>query len=170
MRSRNSYRPQNQNPDGLRAYQQGLAERNMKQVRVTVQAMLQRKTPSRDITVAAVAKESGVSLATIYRRQKLFTLIQHANPTIQRRQTEQVHQQAIQQLREEKEKAQADAAYHQQLARATQSGGQKSQKEIVQYKKTIVALQRQVAELKEQLAIQDGPSARPLILPLDHRE
>ena len=159
MCSRNSYRPQNQNPDGLRAYQQRLAEQNMVQVRVTVQAMLQRKTPSRDITVAAVAKESGVSVATIYRRQELFTLIRRANPTIQRRQTEQVYQQAIQQLREEKEKAQADAAYHQQLAQATQSGGQKFQKEIVQYKKTIVALQRQVAELKEQLDNRDGPLA-----------
>src|SRR5579872_6954383 len=91
MRSRNSYRPQNQRPDGLRAYQQQLAERQKVQVRVTVQAMLQRKTPSRDITVAAVAKESGVSVATIYRRQGLFTLLQRANPTIQRRQTEQVY-------------------------------------------------------------------------------
>ncbi len=152
MRSRNSYRPQNQNPDGLRAYQQEVAERQRVQVRVTVQAMLRRKTPSHHITVAAVAKESGVSVATIYRRQELFTLIQRANPTLQRRQTEQVYQQAIQQLREEKEKAQGDAAYHQQLARATQSGGQKFQKEIVQYKKTIVALQRQVADLQEQLA------------------
>lgn len=152
MRSRNSYRPQNQNPDGLRTYQQQLAERHKVQVRVTVQAMVQRKTPSHDITVAAVAKESGVSVATIYRRLELFTLVQRANPALGRRQAEQVYEKAIQQLREEKEKAQADAAYYQRLAQATQAGERKPQQEVVQYKKTIVALQRQVAELQEQLA------------------
>lgn len=98
MRSTNSYRPQNQHPEGLVASRKQVATQHYQQVRTTVQAMLWRGMKPHEITVVAVAKEAGVSVATIYRRADLFTLIQRANPAIQRRQTEQVYQKIIQQL------------------------------------------------------------------------
>jgi hypothetical protein len=86
VRSINSYRPQNQHPDGLVRYHERLAEEHREQVCVTFQAMHRRKMKPHEITVAAVVKESGVSSATIYRNDDLFALIQHANPNVQRRQ------------------------------------------------------------------------------------
>lgn len=98
MRSKNSYRPQNQHPDGLVQSRKQLAEQHYQQVCVTVQAMLRRGMKPQDITVPAVAKEARVSVATIYRRIDLFTLVQRANPAIQKRQAEQIYQKTIQQL------------------------------------------------------------------------
>jgi hypothetical protein len=66
MRSRNSYRPQNLKPDGLVQSRKQVAEQHFQQVRVTVQAMLRRGMKPQDITVPTVAKESQVSVATIY--------------------------------------------------------------------------------------------------------
>jgi hypothetical protein len=77
VRSINSYRPQNQHPDGLIRYHERLAKEHREQVRVTVQAMHRRKMKPHEITVAAVVKESGVSSATIYRNDELFALIRH---------------------------------------------------------------------------------------------
>src|SRR5947208_16448523 len=76
MRSKNSYRPQNQHPDGLVQSRKQVAEQHYQQVRVTVQAMLRRGMKPHEITVPTVAKEAGVSVATIYRRADLFTLVQ----------------------------------------------------------------------------------------------
>jgi hypothetical protein len=98
MRSKNSYRPQNQKPDGLIQSRKRLAEQHYEQVRVTVQAMVRRGMKPHAVTVPAVAKEARVSVATIYRRTDLFTLVQRANPDLQRRQKEQVYQKTIQQL------------------------------------------------------------------------
>jgi len=105
-----------------------------------------------EITVAAVVKESGVSSATIYRHDDLFALIQHANPKVQRRQAEQVYERTIRQLQEELAKAKADREYYQKEAQLAKSGGQRPQQEVIQLKKMILALQRQVACLEEQLA------------------
>jgi predicted metal-dependent hydrolase len=105
-----------------------------------------------EITVPAVAKEARVSVATIYRRADLFTIVQRANPAIQRRQAEHVYQKALQQLQEELEKARADAEYYQKEARLAKLGERCPQQEVVQLKKTILALQRQVACLEELLA------------------
>jgi hypothetical protein len=152
MRSKNSYRPQNQHPDGLVQSRKRLAEQHYEQVRVTVQAMLRRGTKSDEISIPAVAKEAGVSVATIYRRSDLFALVQRANPTIQRRQAEQVYQGTIQQLQEELRKAQADTMYYQKEAQMAKLGERRPQQEVIQFKKTILALQRQVACLEELLA------------------
>ncbi|EFH85409.1 hypothetical protein [Ktedonobacter racemifer] len=84
MRSKNSYRPQNQHPDGLVQSRKQVAEQHYQQVRVTVQAMLRRGMKPQEITVPVVAKEAGVSVATIYRRADLFTIVQRGNPAIQR--------------------------------------------------------------------------------------
>jgi hypothetical protein len=148
MRSKNSYRPQNQHPDGLVQSRKRLAERHYEQVRVTVQAMLRRGTKSDEISIPAVAKEAGVSVATIYRRSDLFALVQHANPTIQRRQAEQVYQSAIEQLQAEMDKARADATYYQKEAQMAKLGERRPGQEVIQHKKTILALQRQVASLE----------------------
>ena len=152
MRSKNSYRPQNQHPDGLVASRKQLAEQHYQQVRVTLQAMVRRGMKPQEITVPAVAKEAGVSIATIYRRADLFTLVQRTNPAIQRRQSEQVYQKTIQQLQEEVKKTQADAAYYQKEAQMAKLGERRPGQEVTQLKKTILALQRQVACLENRLA------------------
>ena len=152
MRSINSYRPQNQHPDGLIRYHERLAKEHREQVRVTVQAMQRRKMKPHEITVAAVVKESGVSSATIYRNDELFALIQHANPNVQRRQAGQVYERTIHQLQEELAKAKADREYYQKEAQLAKSGGKGPQQEVIQLKKMIIALQRQVACLEELLA------------------
>lgn len=149
MRSKSSYRPQNQHPDGLIQSRKRVASQHYEQVRVTVQAMLLRGMKPHEMTIPAVAKEAEVSVATIYRRPDLFTLVQRANPHIQRRQAEQVYQRTIQQLQEELEKAQADAAYYQKEAQLAKLGERRPQQEVMQLKKTILALQRQVACLEE---------------------
>ncbi len=152
MRSTNSYRPQNQHPDGLVRSRKQVAEQHYQQVRVTVAAMLRRGMKPQEITVPAVAKEARVSVATIYRRTDLFAIVQRANPAIQRRQAEQVYQKALQQLQEELEKARADAAYCQKEAQMAKLGERRPGHEVTQLKKTILALQRQVACLEEQLS------------------
>lgn len=152
MSSKNSYRPQNLKPDGLVQSRKQAAEQHYQQVRVTVQAMLRRGLEAHKITVPAVAKEARVSIATIYRRADLFALVQKANPTIQRRQAEQVYQKTIQQLQENLKKAQADAEYYQKEAQMAKLGERRPGQEVTQFKKTILALQRQVACLEEQLS------------------
>ncbi len=152
MRSKNSYRPQNQHPDGLIQSRKQLAEQHYQQVRVTVQAMTRRGMKPQEITVSAVAKEAGVSVATLYRRADLFTLVQRANPAIQRRQAEQIYQKAIQQLQEELKKAQANAEYYQKEAQLAKLGERRPEQEVMQLKKTILALQRQVSCLEDLLA------------------
>jgi len=152
MRSTNSYRPQNQHPDGLVRSRKQVAEQHYQQVRVTVAAMLRRGMKPQEITVPAVAKEARVSVATIYRRTDLFAIVQRANPAIQRRQAEQVYQKALQQLQEELEKARADAEYYQKEAQMAKLGERRPQQEVTQLKKTILALQRQVTCLENLLA------------------
>lgn len=152
MRSKNSYRPQNQHPDGLVQSRKQVAEQHYQQVRVTVQAMLRRGMKAHEMTVPAVAKEAGVSVATIYRRADLFTLVQRANPAVQRRQAERVYQKIIQQLQDDLKKAQADAEYYQKEAKLAKLGERRPGQEVTQLKKTILALQRQVACLEEQLS------------------
>jgi hypothetical protein len=152
MRSVNSYRPQNQHPDGLIQYHKRLAEQHREQVRVTIQAMHRRKMKPHEITVEAVVKESGVSRATLYRNNDLLALIQKANPNVQRRQSGRVYEKAIQQLQEELAKAEADREYYQKEAQFAKSGGSRPQQEVIQLKKKIVSLQRRVALLEEMLA------------------
>src|SRR5260370_32743048 len=137
MRSTNSYRPQNQHPDGLVQSRKQLAEQHYQQVRVTVQAMLRRGMKPQEITVPTVAKEARVSVATIYRRADLFTLVQRANPAIQRRQAEQVYQRTIGQLQEELRKAQEDVVYYQKEAQFAKQGEQRPSQEVIQLKKTV---------------------------------
>lgn len=151
MRSTNSYRPQNLKPDGLVQSRKQVAEQHYQQVRVTVQAMLRRGMKPHEITIPAVAKEARVSVATIYRRTDLFTIVQRANPAIQRRQAEQVYQKTIQQLQEDMKKAQANAEYYQKEAQLAKLGERLPNQEVTQLKKTILALQRQVACLEDLL-------------------
>jgi hypothetical protein len=152
VHSKNSYRPQNQRPDGLVQSRKQVAEQHYQQVRVTVQAMTKRGMKPHEITIPVVAKEASVSVATIYRRADLFRLVQRANPAIQRRQAEQVYQKTTQQLQEALEKARADAEYYQKEAQMAKLGERRPGQEVTQLKKTIIALQRQVAYLENLLA------------------
>lgn len=105
-----------------------------------------------EITIPAIAKEAMISIATMYRRADLFTLVQRANPAIQRRPTEQVYQRTIQQLQKELEEARTDAGYYQKKAQLAKLGERQPQQEVTQLKKTILALQRQACCLEELLA------------------
>src|SRR5260370_42614453 len=152
MRSTNSYRPSDQHPDRLVRSRKQVAEQHYQQVRVTVAAMLRRGMKPQEITVPAVAKEASVSVATIYRRIDLFAIVQRANPAIQRRQAEQVYQKTIQQLQTELEKARANAEHYQKEAQMAKLGERRPAHEVTQLTKTILAAQRQVAGLEEQLS------------------
>ncbi len=104
------------------------------------------------VTVPAVAKEARVSVATIHRRTDLFTLVQRVNPNIQRRQAKQVYKNTIQQLQEELKKAQVDTEYYQKEAQMAKLSERRLQQEVIQLKKTILALQRQIPCLEDLLA------------------
>jgi len=80
-----------------------------------------------EITIDAVARESGVSRATIYRCDTLYAMVQKANPKLRRREAEQ-------KIREDHERSQAQVAA------------------AVQMKKKILALQHENARLTELLA------------------
>jgi len=152
MRSKNSYRPQNQKPDGLVESRKKVASQHYQQVQVTVAAMLRRGMKPHEITIPAVAKEAGVSVATIYRRTDLFTVVQHANPAVQRRQAEQLYQKTIQQLQEDLKKTQADAEYYRKEALLAKLGERRPQQEVMQLKKAVLALQRQISSLENLLS------------------
>jgi hypothetical protein len=129
-----------------------LAQQHYEQVRVTVQAMLLRGIDPVGITVSTVSKEAGVSVATIYRREELFALVQHANPQVQRWVSEQVYQGSLRQLQEELERAKAEVVASQNEAQLAKLGARRPQQEVIQLKKTLVALQRQVVCLEALLA------------------
>ncbi len=59
---------------------------------------------------------------------------------------------SIQQLQEDLRKAQADAEYYQKEAQLAKLGERRPKPEVMQLKKPILALQRQVAGLEEQLS------------------
>lgn len=113
--------------------------------------MLRGVDPS-DITVCAVAKESGVSVATIYRREELFALVHQVNPLVQRRVAEQVYQSSLRQLHEELERARAEVLVSQKEAHSARLETRRPQQEVMQLKKTLLAFQRQVVCLEALLA------------------
>ncbi|MBO0790941.1 MAG: hypothetical protein J2P36_08335 [Ktedonobacteraceae bacterium] len=74
-----------------------------------------------------------------------------ANPALQRRQVEQAYQRTIQQLQGDLEKVRTDAEHYQKEAQMAKLGACRPGQEVTQLKKAILALQRQVACLEEQL-------------------
>jgi AcrR family transcriptional regulator len=151
MRSIKSFRPQNQNPEGLIRYSQELAQRNRVAVQAAVQAMQRRRMAPHEITIDAVARESGVSRATIYRCDTLYAMVQKANQKLRRREAEQ-------KIREDHERSQAQVAaavqekeHYKKEASFAQLGSQGLQQQIMQMKKKILALQHENARLTELL-------------------
>lgn len=151
MRSFKSNRPQNQHPDALIQSRKDAARRNYDAVRVTVQAMRRRGIASHELTVQAVAQESGVSVATIYRRDDLFILIRNANPDLQRRQSEQIYQNDIVRLQAELVDTQRNQAYYKSEAQLAKIGSQGLKQEITQLRKKNLDLQREIARMKEHM-------------------
>ena|SRR5438552_2896702 len=152
MRSIKSFRPQNQNPEGLIRYSKELAQRNRMAVQSTVQAMQRRRMSPQEITIDAVARESGVSRATIYRCGTLYAMVQKANPKLRRREAEQ-------KIREDHARSQAEAAaaaqekeHYKKEASLAQLSSQSLQQQIMQMKKKILALQHENVRLREFLA------------------
>lgn len=139
-------------PESLIRSRKRLALQHSEQVRVTVQAMVLRGVAPSDITVCAVAKESGVSVATLYRREELFVLVHQVNPLVQRRVAEQVYQSSLRQLHEELERARAEVLVSQKEAHCAMLETRRPQQEVIQLKKALLALQRQVACLEVLLA------------------
>jgi len=152
MHSRNALQRHRPYPERLIDSRKQVASRHYEQVRVTVQAMLRRGMDRSDMTVLAVSRESGVSVATIYRRKDLFALIQQANPAVQRRVAEEEYQRSVRQLQEELERAKAEVVALRQEAQLAKLGVYQPQQEVIQLKKTLLALQRQVACLEALLA------------------
>ncbi len=114
MSSPKHNRPQNPSPDRLIKSRKAVAQRNYEAVRVTIQALCHRKIEPETVTVPMVAHESGVSVATIYRRNDLFSLVQQLNPHVQRRPVESVYEKEAARLQQELTEARKEAHYYQQ--------------------------------------------------------
>lgn len=152
MRSPKSNRPQNQSPDQLIRSRKDVAQRNYEAVRVTIQAMRQRKVAPETVTIPMVAHESGVSVATIYRRNDLFCLVQQLNPHLQRRPVESVYEKEATRLQQELTEVRKEAHYYQQEAGLAKLGDRRLQQENVQLRKQMLDLQGRVARLEACLA------------------
>ena len=148
-----SKRPQNQHPDSLIRSRKDAARRNYEAVRVTVQAMRRRGLSADQVTVLAVARESGVSVATIYRRNDLFSLVERVNPDLRRRQTEQVYRDEIARLRAELAAAKKDNDYFQNEAMLAKLGSRRLEHENTQLRKKLLEFQRETESMKERIAI-----------------
>jgi hypothetical protein len=121
-------------------------------VQTAVQAMQRRRMSSHEITIDAVARESGVSRATIYRCDTLYAMVRKANPKLRRREAEQ-------KIREDHARSQAKAAaaeqekeHYKKEASLAQLGSHSLQQQMMQMKKKILALQHENARLNELLA------------------
>ena len=145
-------RPQNQSPDHLIESRKAVAQRNYEAVRVTIQALRHRKVAPETVTIQMVAHESGVSMATIYRRNDLFSLVQHLNPHLQRRPVESVYEKEAARLQQELAEVRKEAHYYQQESGLAKLGDRRLQQENVQLRKQVLDLQRQVTRLEECLA------------------
>jgi len=133
--------------EGMIQARKAVAEENREKVRVALQGMRHRNTPPEHITIKAVAEESGVSEATIYRRADLFGLVKRSNPRLQRREAEQRYHDEIARLRQEVETQRHDVDYHKQAASLTRIGGQGLVEENRLLRKQKADLQREIARL-----------------------
>jgi hypothetical protein len=147
-----SNRPQNQSPDRLIESRKAMAQRNYEAVRVTIQALRHRKVAPETVTIHMVAHESGVSVATIYRRNDLFGLVQHLNPHLQRRPVESVYEKEAARLQQELVEVRKESHYYQQESGLAKLGDRRLQQENVQLRKQVLDLQRRTKALEEQLA------------------
>lgn len=152
MSSPKSNRRQNQSPDHLIQSRKAVALRNYEAVRVTMQALRHRKVIPETVTVQMVAHESGVSMATIYRRNDLFSLVQHLNPHLQRRPIESLYEKEAARLQQELAEVRKEAHYYQQESGLAKLGDRRLQQENVQLRKQVLDLQRRVKDLEAQQA------------------
>ncbi len=152
MRSIKSFRPQNQNPEGLIRFSKELARGNEEAVRATVQAMQRRHVASHMITIQAVARESGVSRATIYRCDKLFAIVRKANPKLRHRAAEQGMRDDLARAKAEAAAAVKEKELHKKEVGLALLGTKGLQQQIIWQKKKILELQSENAYLKELLA------------------
>jgi hypothetical protein len=90
--------------------------------------------------VPAVAQESGVSSATIYRRDDLFRFMQQANPAIQRRQTEQMYHQTITRLEGDLTQAHEELEAYRHQAQVVRMSERRPQREMTQLLKENLVL------------------------------
>ena len=144
-------RPQNQSPDHLIESRKAVAQRNYEAVRVTIQALRHRKVAPETVTIQMVAHESGISMATLYRRNDLFSLVQHLNPHLQRRPIESLYEKEAARLQQELTEVRKEAHYYQQESGLAKLGDRRLQQENVQLRKQVLDLQRQVTRLEERL-------------------
>ncbi len=151
MRSIKSFRPQNQNPEGLIRYSRELAQRNKMAVQSAIQAMQRRRMSPQEINIDAVARESGVSRATIYRCDTLYAMMQKANPKLRRREAEQKNREDHARSQAKVAAAEQEKEHYKKEASLAQLGSQSLQQQIMQMKKKILALQHENARLKELL-------------------
>jgi len=152
MKSTKRNRPQNLHPDALLQSRKVVAQGNEEVVRATVQAMQRRKTNPTQITVQAVAKESGVSAATIYRRSDLFDLIRKVNPELKRRLAEQMHRNDLVQLEGKLADVEKERAYSKNEVELAKIASRRFQVENTQLRKKLFTLEREMDRLKDQLA------------------
>ena len=146
----NSYRPQNRHPEGLLRSRQEIARANTERVQHAIRLLGERNIPSEKVTVPLVAQESGVSAATIYRRDDLFALVQRVNPEVQRRKREQTYHAIIERLELELARAQEEtSAARKQLQLLALGTSRSLQHEFTRLTKENLQLQRRIAQLEQ---------------------
>lgn len=138
---------QHANTDGMIQARKAVAEENREKVHETLKAMKRRNTTPEHITVKAVAEESGVSEATIYRRADLFSLVKRANPRLHRREAEERYQKEIARLRQEVETQQQDVEYHKKEQSLARISGQRIVVDNTSLRKQVEDLNREKARL-----------------------
>lgn len=152
MLSSRSNRPQNLHPDALLQERKDAASRNEEAVRVAVQAMQLRKTDPQKITVRTVARESGVSEATIYRRDALFALVRKANPRLQRRHIVLAREQDRARLENELADGKRESESHKRVAEIAKIESRRLLVQNDKLRKRIVDLERENERLTRQIA------------------
>jgi hypothetical protein len=150
MRSAMKKHSKNRQVEALVQSRKDLAKRNYEAVRVTVQAMRRRGSAPDEITVHAISQASGVSAATLYRRDDLFELVHRANPGLRRRHAVQAHRQDVTHLQTALAAAQKDSEYHKKEAEVVKIGTEGFKVEIMQLRKRNADLQREIQRLRDQ--------------------
>jgi hypothetical protein len=152
MHSIKSFRPQNENPEALIRFSKEIARRNEEAVRVAVQAMQRRRMAPHEISIQAVARESGVSRATIYRCDRLFAIVRKANPKLRRRDAEQKMRDDLARAKAEAAAAVEEKEQHKKEVGLALLDTKGMQQQITWQKKKILELRSDNAYLKELLS------------------
>lgn len=145
-------RPQNLDPAALIRARKQVAAGHADAVHMTIRAMKLRGVAREKITVKAVAHESGVSVATMYRRDDLLAIVMRVNPAVSRRPSHQEQQADMARLIAEHTAAVEDSQHFREELRLLTLGQKREQIEVRRDRKDLLRVQQENYRLNERLA------------------